>query len=137
MPFSATSYGLRCPGRSTPLIVWQNNNWIRKRLEDTRNKMGGYQGPAVSTEVYEVFTVRALTCTLQTPTLTDSSAQLAMVIWRDQLFVKIKEKLLRALLELLTKERDGEQVNQSEVRGVIESYGAHDCLLRPFPSSVG
>lgn len=37
----------------------QNNNWIRKKLEDTRNKLVGvFQGPAASTEVYEVFTVR-------------------------------------------------------------------------------
>ena len=39
----------------------QNNNWIRKRLEDSRNKLGGFSaGPSSSTEVYEVFTVRTL-----------------------------------------------------------------------------
>lgn len=37
----------------------QNNNWIRKRLEDSRNKLGGFSaGPSSSTEVFEVFTVR-------------------------------------------------------------------------------
>lgn len=39
----------------------QNNNWIRKKLEDTRNKVVGvFQGPTASTEVYEVFTVYCL-----------------------------------------------------------------------------
>jgi len=39
----------------------QNMNWIRKRLEDSRNKLGGlYQGPTSTTEVYEVYTVRPL-----------------------------------------------------------------------------
>ena len=54
-----------------------------------------------------------------------------MVIWRDRLFNKIKDKVLRAVLELITKDRDGEQINQSEVRGVIESYGAP--LRTPSP----
>lgn len=59
------------------------------------------------------------------PALT-RGAQLALVIWRDRLFSKIKDRLIRALLELIQRDRDGEQVNQSEVRGVIESYGATD-----------
>ena len=46
------------PSLSAPLTA-QNNNWIRKKLEDTRNKLVGvFQGPTASTEVYEVFTVR-------------------------------------------------------------------------------
>jgi len=38
----------------------KNNNWIKKRLEDSRNKLGGlYQGPSSTAEVYEIFTVLA------------------------------------------------------------------------------
>ena len=46
------------------------------------------------------------------------------MIWRDRLFGRIKDRLIRALLALIQRDRDGEQVNHSDVRGVIESYGA-------------
>jgi len=86
------------------IFRYLNNNWIRKRLEDSRNKLGGlYQGPSSTTEVYEVFT-------------------LALVIWKDHVFVKVQDRLLRSLLELLTKERDGELINSTVVAGVIQSF---------------
>lgn len=111
----------------------QNNNWIRKKLEDTRNKLVGvFQGPTASTEVYEVFTVRA-----PAPpgiAATHPAPQLALVIWRDRLFGRIKDRLIRALLALIQRDRDGEQVNHSDVRGVIESYGALMPALIYAPS---
>jgi hypothetical protein len=86
------------------IFRYLNNNWIRKRLEDSRNKLGGlYQGPSSTTEVYEVFT-------------------LSLVIWKDHVFVKVQDRLLRSLLELITKERDGELINSTVVAGVIQSF---------------
>lgn len=36
----------------------QNANWIKKRLEDSRNKLSGvFQGASATTEVYVVFDV--------------------------------------------------------------------------------
>ncbi|ELR25392.1 cullin 1, putative [Acanthamoeba castellanii str. Neff] len=86
------------------IFRYLNNNWIRKRLEDSRNKLGGFSaGPSSSTEVYEVFT-------------------LALVIWKDHVFSKVKDRLVRSLLELITKERDGELINERVVAGVIQSF---------------
>jgi len=45
------------------------------------------------------------------------------VLWRDHVFGKVKERLLRALLQLLTKERDGEVINSTVLAGVIQSFG--------------
>lgn len=86
------------------IFRYLNQNWIRKRLEDSRNKIGGlYQGPSSTTEVYEVMT-------------------LALVIWRDRVFVKVKERIMKAVQELITRDRDGEQINQGIVTGIVQSY---------------
>ena len=40
---------------------------------------------------------------------------------------------MRAVIELITRDRDGDQVNHSEISGVIQSYGqlivANDAYL--------
>jgi cullin 1 len=46
-----------------------------------------------------------------------------LVIWRDELFQKVKDRVLRAVIELITKDRDGEQVNHTEITGVVQSFG--------------
>jgi len=54
-------------------------------------------------EVYEVYT-------------------LALVIWRDNMFQPIQERLKEALLSLIESERNGDQINTSLVQGVIHAY---------------
>jgi hypothetical protein len=54
---------------------------------------------------------------------------LALITWKDRLFVKVKERLLNALLDLIKQDRDGEQVNQTLIYGVIQSYGWLKVLL--------
>ncbi len=49
--------------------------------------------------------------------------KLALVIWKDHVFEKVKDRLVRLLLELITKERDGEMINNTVVAGVIQSFG--------------
>lgn len=98
----------------------KNMNWIRKRLEDSRNKLGSiYQGQSSSstTEVYEVYTV------LFSISRHSWHKQLALVTWRDHLFRKLKDRILRATLDLITQDRDGEQVNLALISGVVNSYG--------------
>lgn len=47
---------------------------------------------------------------------------LGMVIWRDNLFLALKQRLTKALLMLIEKERNSEQIDTSLVKGVIQSY---------------
>jgi cullin 1 len=54
-------------------------------------------------EVYEVYT-------------------LSLVIWRDHLFIPLKSRITNALLALIEKERNGEQIDDHLVRGVINGY---------------
>jgi cullin 1 len=54
-------------------------------------------------EVYEIYT-------------------LSLVIWRDHLFHAQKPRLINALLALIEKERNGEQINTHLVKTVVECY---------------
>jgi len=54
-------------------------------------------------EVYEIYT-------------------LAIVIWRDHFFTALKSRLTNALLALIEKERNGEQIDTTLVGGVISGY---------------
>lgn len=54
-------------------------------------------------EVYEIYT-------------------LSLVIWRDHLFHSQKPRLINALLALIEKERNGEQINTHLVKTVVECY---------------
>jgi hypothetical protein len=89
-------------------------NWISKQMKDTRkpplNSSSSLRG-----EVYEVFAV----C------LCDhcSNLQLSLVIWKEKLFLKSKDRIMKAVNELVTKERDGEQISHSELSGVVASFG--------------
>eukprot|EP01119_Soliformovum_irregulare_P012630 TRINITY_DN3292_c1_g1_i4.p1 TRINITY_DN3292_c1_g1~~TRINITY_DN3292_c1_g1_i4.p1 ORF type:complete len:651 (-),score=202.85 TRINITY_DN3292_c1_g1_i4:48-1769(-) len=82
------------------LFRYLNMNWIKKRLDDSRNKMAMF---ANTSDIYEVGT-------------------LALVVWRDRLFKKIKDRLLRAVLDVVCKDRDGEMSNIGQVTGVVNSY---------------
>ena len=54
-----------------------------------------------------------------------ATQQLSLVIWRDHLFTPLKARLTKALLQLIEKERNGEQIEHSLVKGVITGYGSH------------
>ena len=43
-------------------------------------------------------------------------------MWRDHLFKHLRERLTSALLELIEKERNGEQIDTSLVKSVINCY---------------
>lgn len=49
---------------------------------------------------------------------------LAIVTWRDYLFHKLKDRLTPALLSLIERERNGEQIDISLVKSVISGYVA-------------
>mmetsp|Transcript_1822 Transcript_1822/g.4144 ORF Transcript_1822/g.4144 Transcript_1822/m.4144 type:complete len:766 (-) Transcript_1822:24-2321(-) len=48
--------------------------------------------------------------------------QLSLVVWRENLFKPLKNRLTTALLALIEKDRNGEQIDTYLVAGVIESY---------------
>jgi cullin 1 len=86
------------------IFRYLNQNWIKKRIEDSRNKLAGHlYHSSTASEVYEVNT-------------------LALVIWKEHLFDAVKDRLTKKLLELIQKERDGDQIDQNQVAGVIQSY---------------
>lgn len=41
----------------------------------------------------------------------------------------MKDRVIRAVLELITRDRDGDQVSHTEISGVIQSYGNSILLL--------
>jgi len=47
---------------------------------------------------------------------------LSLVIWRENLFSHLKTRLTQALLVLIEKERNGEQIDTNLVDGVVEAY---------------
>eukprot|EP01117_Protostelium_nocturnum_P002954 TRINITY_DN1388_c0_g1_i1.p1 TRINITY_DN1388_c0_g1~~TRINITY_DN1388_c0_g1_i1.p1 ORF type:complete len:763 (+),score=225.09 TRINITY_DN1388_c0_g1_i1:188-2476(+) len=47
---------------------------------------------------------------------------LSLVIWRDHFFNALKSRLTNALLVLIEKERNGEQIDTSLVSGVVSAY---------------
>jgi hypothetical protein len=48
---------------------------------------------------------------------------LALNTWREKLFNKLKDHVLDALLDQITRERKGEKIDQAMLRAVINSYG--------------
>jgi cullin 1 len=82
-----------------------NMNWIRKRLEDSKNKLGSVYQTSAASEIYEI-------------------SSLALVTWKERLFMKVKDRLMRAVEDLITRDRDGEQIVTSQVSGLVQ------CLIK-------
>lgn len=47
---------------------------------------------------------------------------LSLVIWRDHFFSNVKHRLTNAILTLIEKERNGEQIDTTLVAGIISGY---------------
>jgi hypothetical protein len=43
--------------------------------------------------------------------------------------MKVRERLLRAVEELITKDRDGEQISPSQVSGLVQCLSKYPCPL--------
>lgn len=54
--------------------------------------------------------------------------QLSLVIWKRSFFDFIKPRLTSATLSVIEKERNGEQVDTSLVKGVIDAYGTYSLI---------
>ena len=85
------------------IFRYLNNNWIAKCIQESRNKLGGLYHGLNSKEVYLVII-------------------LCMMIWKDYVFMPLKDRLNRQMLDLVTRERDGESINQAKISKVVISY---------------
>lgn len=91
-------------------LRFKNRHWIKREADDGKK------------EVYQIYTVRlVVTCSIGYSHI----AQLSLVIWRDYLFTPLKARLTKAILQLVEKERNGEQIDHSLVKAVISGYGMH------------
>lgn len=47
---------------------------------------------------------------------------LHLVAWRDELFMKVQEKVMAAVLKMVEKQRNGETIEQGQVKRVVDSF---------------
>ena len=90
------------------IFRYLNNNWIRKTVEDGRNRLGGLfqSDSSLSTkEVHEVYT-------------------LGLHLWKDEVFVVMKDRLIKKVIELVTAQRDGERIDGDLCSAMMESLVA-------------
>jgi hypothetical protein len=46
-----------------------------------------------------------------------------LVVWRDKLFLKVQESVMRMAISLIQRERDNDQVDTAEIRLLSQSFG--------------
>ncbi|KAK0487301.1 Cullin [Armillaria novae-zelandiae] len=94
------------------LFTYLNRHWVKRERDEGRKT------------VYPVYTV----CHIYLPPLyqsIDIRAQLALVQWKNNLFVPIQQKnatLANALLHLIEQQRNGETIDQGLVKKVVDSF---------------
>ncbi len=58
-------------------------------------------------------------------------------MWKRELFKPLKQRLTNALLALIEKERNGEQIDTTLVKGVIDAYGTWVSMISDFLVALG
>lgn len=52
---------------------------------------------------------------------------LHLVRWKDDMFVATQESVMDSVLRLVEKQRNGETIEQSQIKSVVDSFGACHC----------
>lgn len=47
---------------------------------------------------------------------------LHLVKWKDDFFMKVHEKVMEAVLNLIEKQRNGETIEQSQIKNIVDSF---------------
>lgn len=104
------------------LFTYLNRHWVRREKEEGKKN------------VYTVYTVRVILCwSADTSHLClPLSSQLSLVQWKEHMFkhVKAKHRLGNAILKQVEKQRNGEVIETSLVKKVIDSLGENIAI--PF-----
>eukprot|EP00842_Homolaphlyctis_polyrhiza_P002961 jgi/Hompol1/3666/HPOL_003315-RA len=107
------------------VFAYLNRHWVKREIDEGHKT------------IYEIYIVAYLhfidlagycPCLL----LTDSRStflllfgyaiQLALVSWREHLFVRLQERVVKAALKSITKQRNGETIDGGLIKTVVESY---------------
>lgn len=120
------------------LFRYLNQHWIRKTLDDGRNKLGGlFQEAGAARDVHEVYL-------------------LGLLLWKQHVFDQLRERVVKRLLEVVARDREGEgaatmaapgqKVSRADDNGeeqccvaVVESLvsmGIANKVVRSFSSSI-
>lgn len=87
------------------IFRYLNLHWIKKTLEDGRNRLGGlFQSDGGNhKDVYEIYT-------------------LGLLIWKEQVFDTLGSRVIARILEEVLLDRKGEEVNVAVCAQAIESF---------------
>jgi len=57
---------------------------------------------------------------------------LHLVRWRDDMFQNTQEHVMQAVLKLVERQRNGETIDHSQIKAIVDSFGmpSHKLLLR-------
>ena len=86
------------------IFRYLNSNWIKKTLEDSRNRLGGiFQSDGGQKDVHEIYT-------------------LGLLLWKELVFESLGSRVITRTLEVVHQDRIGNEVDVAVCAQTIESF---------------